>query len=79
MLETIPLEIRVSIDIGSHQHRVAIGLSHGAMLEEFDMAHQAEGFEHFFARVGAYEQEYGCPVSVAMELCAPLGYDDSRP
>ena len=36
MLETIPLEVRVSVDIGSHQHRVAIGLSHGEVLEEFD-------------------------------------------
>ncbi len=27
MLETIPLEVRVSLDIDSHQHRVAIGLA----------------------------------------------------
>lgn len=67
MLETIPLEVRVSIDIGSRQHRVAIGLSHGEVLEEFDITHEAEGFEHFFARLATYEQQYGCPVAVAME------------
>jgi hypothetical protein len=67
MLETIPLEVRVSIDIGCHQHRVAIGLSHGEVLEEFDRAHQAEGFDHFFDRIAAYEQQYACPVAVAME------------
>ena len=68
MLETIPLEVRVSIDIGSHQHRVAIGLSHGEVLEEFDMAHQAEGFSHFFTRLATYEHRYACPVVVAMEV-----------
>jgi len=36
MFATIPLEVRVSVDIGGHQHRVAIGLSSGEVLEEFD-------------------------------------------
>jgi transposase len=67
MLETIPLEVRVSVDIGSYQHRVAIGLSDGTVLEEFDMVHQAEGFDSFFARIATYEQQYACPVAVAME------------
>lgn len=75
MLEMIPLEVRVSVDIGSHQHRVAIGLSRGEVLEEFDMVHQAEGFEHFFARIATYEQQYACSVAVAME-----GFNgDARP
>lgn len=67
MLETIPLEVRVSVDIGSHQHRVAIGLSSGEVLEEFDIVHQAEGFAHFFCRIDLYQQQYACPVAVAME------------
>jgi hypothetical protein len=67
MFETIPLEVRVSVDIGCHQHRVAIGLSDGKVLEEFDIVHQAEGFEHFFRRIATYEQQYACPVAVAME------------
>ena len=67
MVATIPLEVRVSVDIGCYQHRVAIGLSDGQVLEEFDMVHQAEGFAHFFARIATYEQQYACPVAVAME------------
>lgn len=67
MLETIPLEVRVSVDIGSHQHRVAIGLSSGEVLEEFDIVHQAEGFAHFFCRIDLYQQQYACPVAVAVE------------
>ncbi len=67
MLATIPLEVRVSVDIGCHQHRVAIGLSSGEVLEEFDIVHQAEGFDHFFARIATYEQPYACSVAVAME------------
>jgi transposase len=55
------------VDIGCHQHRVAIGLSSGEVLEEFDIVHQAEGFDHFFARIAAYEQQYACSVAVAME------------
>jgi transposase len=67
MFATIPLEVRVSVDIGCHQHRVAIGLSSGEVLEECDIAHQAEGFDHFFARIATYEQQYACSVAVAME------------
>ena len=67
MFATIPLEVRISVDIGCHQHRVAIGLSDGAVLEEFDIVHQAEGFAHFFARLETYQQQYECPVAVAME------------
>ena len=63
----MPLEVRVSVDIGCHQHRVAIGLSHGEVLEEFDMTHHAAGFAHFFSRIATYEQQYACPVAVAME------------
>lgn len=63
----VPQEVRVSVDIGCHRHRVAIGLSSGELLEEFDIDHHPEGFRHFFRRIGVYEQRYGCPVAVAME------------
>ena len=64
---TIPLEIRVSVDVGCYHHRVAIGLSSGEVLEEFDIPHQPEGFDDFFARIEHYQVHYGCPVAVAME------------
>jgi len=44
-------EIRVSIDVGCHSHSVAIGLSTGEVLEEFDLQHRPESFDLFFARV----------------------------
>jgi transposase len=61
------VELRVSIDVGCYRHRVAVGLSDGRLLSEFEIAHDHTGFEEFFARIGAYEQQYQCPVAVAME------------
>ena len=63
----IPQEVRVSVDIGCHRHRVAIGLSSGELLEEFDIDHHPEGFRHFFHRISVYEKRHACPVAVAME------------
>jgi hypothetical protein len=63
----VPQEIRVSVDIGCYRHRVAIGLSSGEVLEEFDSDHQPEGFRHFFSRIAVHEQRHACPVTVAME------------
>jgi transposase len=59
--------LRVSIDVGARQHHVAIGLSSGAVLEEFAIAHQPDGFAHFFARLATHHQHYPGPVAVAME------------
>jgi len=59
--------LRVSIDVGARQHHVAIGLSSGAVLEEFAIAHQPDGFAHFFARLETHHQHYPGPVAVAME------------
>ena len=64
---TVPHEIRVSVDIGCHQHSVAIGLPDGELLEEFDIEHKSIGFNHFFQRVGYWEKFYHATVSVAME------------
>lgn len=60
-------EIRVSIDVGCHTHSVAIGLPSGQVLDEFDLAHQPEGFDLFFERVERCKRKYGGMVSVAME------------
>lgn len=61
------LELRVSVDVGCRHHAVAIGLSSGEILEEFSIAHEPEGFRHFFSRVEKQARKYGCPVAVAME------------
>jgi transposase len=59
--------IRVAIDIGSTCHRVAVGLSDGKVLEEFDIDHNAVGFDEFFHHVESIETRYRLPVAVAME------------
>ena len=41
-------EIRVSVDVGCYAHSVAIGLSTGELLDEFEVPHQALGFKEFF-------------------------------
>ena len=46
-METLLESIRVSIDVGCHSHRVAVGLSNGQLLDEFDVKHAALGFDDF--------------------------------
>ena len=60
-------ELKVSIDVGCHRHSVAVGLSTGELLEEFDIDHRPEGFAELFSRVERYQRRYPGPVSVAME------------
>ncbi len=60
-------ELRVGIDVGCHQHNVAIGLPDGGFLEEFEIPHTPNGFDEFFSRIAVYEERYSCTVSVAME------------
>lgn len=62
-----PLDIRVSVDVGCKSHQVAVGLSSGEVLAEFSINHQPDGFRTFFARLEQLEQQYQCPVRVAME------------
>ena len=61
------LEIRVSVDVGSRRHSVAIGLSNGELLEEFEISHRVEGFEEFFSHIEKHQKQKDCPVAVAME------------
>lgn len=63
----LPTEIHVCIDVGVYKHRVAIGLSNGSIIEEFDLLHNTQGFNSFFQRIEANQKEYNLPVSVAME------------
>ena len=67
MSKTIIPEIRVSVDVGCHSHSVAIGLSDGEFIEEFEIEHNSDGFNQFFTRIKKQEDRHGFPVSVAME------------
>lgn len=67
MKKHVSLELRVSVDVGCRSHNVAIGLSSGEILDEFSIAHEPEGFRHFFSRIEKQERKFGCPVAVAME------------
>ena len=67
MLNPVPLQLRVGVDVGSRCHTVAIGLSDGSLLEEFEISHTQAGFDEFFARVEACNRRHGVPIAVAME------------
>ena len=60
-------QVTVGVDVGSHMHRVAIGTPEKKIAEEFDLPHNREGFEKFFARLSHYENTFKVPVVVAME------------
>ena len=47
MSERKSLELRVSVDVGSRRHSVAIGLSDGQVLEEFEITHGLRVFKSF--------------------------------
>jgi transposase len=66
-MSLVPTEIRVGVDIGSAQHRVAIGLSNGSLLEEFNLSHTPEGFQIFFERIKTNQERFQLPVAIAME------------
>ena len=48
MSEEKSLELRISVDVGYRRHSVAMGLSSGEVLEEFEIDHRLEGFQEFF-------------------------------
>ncbi len=60
-------ELRVCIDVGCNSHHVGIGLPSGEILDEFEIAHNSQGFEQFFESVENRASEHGLTVSVAME------------
>ena len=67
MSEEKPLELRVSVDVGYRRHSVAMGLSSGEVLEEFEIDHRPEGFHEFFSRIEKHRKKKNCAVAVAME------------
>ena len=67
MLNPVPLQLRVGVDVGSRFHTVAIGLSDGSLLEEFETPHTAAGFEDFFSRIEGHAKRHPYPIAVAME------------
>ena len=67
MSEEKSLELRVSVDVGYRRHSVAMGLSSGEVLEEFEIDHRPEGFQEFFARIEKHRKTRDCRVAVAME------------
>lgn len=66
-LTTMPRELRVGIDVGGHVHAVAVGLSDGTLLDEFEVPHGKLGFEAFFSRIESHAARHGVAVAVAME------------
>ena len=67
MSEEKSLELRVSVDVGYRRHSVAMGLSSGEVLEEFEIDHRLEGFQEFFTRIEVQRKKRNCAVAVAME------------
>jgi transposase len=61
------LELRVGVDVGSHRHAVAVGLSDGRFLEDFEIDHDQKGFRTLFSRIEAAARVHGCSIAIAME------------
>ena len=62
-----PLELRVGVDVGSHRHSVAVGLSDGSFLEDFEIDHDMGGFQTLFSRIEALAEVHGGSIAIAME------------
>jgi hypothetical protein len=60
------VELRVSV-VGYRRHSVAMGLSSGEVLEEFEIDHRPEGFQEFFSRIEKHRTTKDRRVAVAME------------
>ena len=73
MLNPQALQLRVGVDVGSRRHSVAVGLTDGSLLEEFEIPHTAAGFGDFFARIEGHAKRHPYPIAVAME-----GYNGHR-
>ena len=67
MLTSQSLQLRVGVDVGTQSHSVAVGLTDGSLLDEFEIPHTAAGFEDFFARIERHAKHYPDPIAVAME------------
>lgn len=61
------VQLRVGVDVGTTSHHVAIGVTDGRRLEEFEIAHTAAGFADFFRRIERHAKRLAAPVAVTME------------
>ncbi len=59
--------LQISIDVGCYQHAVAIGLSNGDYLGQFEIDHNKKGFDYFFEQIDYYKNQSNGEVFVAME------------
>jgi len=67
MLTSQSLQLRVGVDVGTRCHSIAVGLTDGSLLDEFEIPHTAAGFEDFFARIEGHARRYPSAIAVAME------------
>jgi hypothetical protein len=67
MLNPQSMQLRVGVDVGAQRHHVAVGLTDGSLLDEFEVPHTAEGFGDFFARIEGHAKRHRFPIAVAME------------
>jgi hypothetical protein len=67
MLNPQSLQLRVGVDVGTRCHSVAVVLSDGRLLEEFEIPHMAAGFEDFFSRIEGHAKRHPYPITIAME------------
>ena len=67
MLNPVSSQLRVGVDVGSRCHSVAVGLTDGSLLEEFEIPHSAEGFRDFFAAIEGHAKNHPYPIAIAME------------
>ncbi len=82
MSEEKAIELRVSVDVGYRRHSVAIGLSSGEVLEEFEIEHRPEGFQEFFSRIEKHHKTKSKSSSGShgrlQRLCPALGQFGAR-
>jgi transposase len=71
MLSPQSLQLRVGVDVGTECHSIAVGLTDGSVLEEFEIPHTAAGFRDFFARIERHAKRHAKRhaglIAVAME------------
>jgi len=67
MLNPQAMQLRVGVDVGSQCHSVAVGLTDGSLLEEFEIPHTVAGFGDFFTRIERHATRHPYPIAVAME------------
>jgi transposase len=58
MLSPQSLQLRVGVDVGTECHSIAVGLTDGSVLEEFEIPHTAAGFRDFFARIERHAKRH---------------------